>query len=124
MHLLTYSSVRDLMLNSNFLLLAVWFLAAEFISISRLVAGFTTKKTFAEAHCPLALYGVLWRFVVLHKANVCCFLVSYNPFGINLSPHALSNWTCAAKNNNNKQAKQDILKSAINSQAPVRKMNE
>lgn len=75
MHLLTYSSFRALILNSDFLLLAVWFLAAEFISISRLVAGFTATKTFGGAHCPLVLYGVSWRFIVLHRAHVFCCLL-------------------------------------------------
>lgn len=42
MHLLTYSSLHALMVNSKLPVFPDWFLAAESISIRQLVAGFTT----------------------------------------------------------------------------------
>lgn len=41
MHLLTYSSLYGLTLNSQLPVFLAWFLAAESISIKQLVSGFT-----------------------------------------------------------------------------------
>lgn len=99
MGLLTYSSLRALMLNSHFLFFTVWFQAAELISISGLASGFTTKKTFSGAHCPLVLYGVSWHFITLYKDYVFCFLASLHLFSGIFVLSYTEQWDMHCKNN-------------------------
>lgn len=51
MHLLTYSSFHALIVNSQLPVSPAVFLAAESISIKKLVSGFTASNIFAEAYC-------------------------------------------------------------------------
>lgn len=51
MHLLTYSSFHALIVNSQLPVSRAAFLAAESVSIKKLVSGFTASNIFAEAYC-------------------------------------------------------------------------
>lgn len=79
MHLLTYSSLHVLAVNSKLPVFPAWFLAAEFISIKQLVAGFTAQDLFCRSAFSALLCSVLPESSIdVPKSFI--FIICFHPY--------------------------------------------
>lgn len=83
MHLLTYSSLHALTVNSQLPVFSAWFLAGEFISIRQRVSGFTAENISVHCQCLFLCCTMAQSFSFPPKSyyfimNVTVFIMMLN----------------------------------------------